>query len=840
MGINVTGNLITPNNNNLPEGEFHDLPDMFGAVSGLDTLSEGADTLFNTAMYRLKFTGRFHIIPGQRLIGAYPPTEGNFWIEIADGAEFLIDGRIVRGGDTIIKNWLAIHHTGFAQTNYNSGMMHGSGGLMSSYGGNIKSDSATIFIGSATSNTNAAKYILQDMDIEGSPNRQVRFASNAIVQDTNLSITGSPIIEYSNTVSIPTDFQPSSQGRIIQDIRSQGRNTSEWNDGAAFIYGSAPTPENVANEPFVVHRYPKFKAVEQGVFKYTVENKGKLKTFGIPPFVLASNSITRFPAGAKQGYAEAWGQIDITNEDQTGAAINKGAKYVFRTHNHAVSPRLDGSSTGFPNNTETSVFQGTIGDISTNRGVIDLLLAVNNKYTGTEAGGLSDFAPFTRDPQGHSYRGWMFIYGFKRFRLDPDFGSVFEEPQKMILAWETIAQIIERNELTVAARTAPLSNLNQIFEGVEAIIYGNPVPFVDDNDEAIIPIAVGDGGEFEIESGWTLRRNTEVSPSQLISIDTTTRIIDIVTTDEIQRGTFSSVGGLGTVHSSLESIIDAPLRRSDGTVRFSVDVELPATAREAVYGVFPASNADIDRTGIVAASSENAIFLQSETEYKLVVDAIGAMRSGIISVNTGINGNEVTVNLNAIVNPLDLPLIPTEIAPSWAFIPDMFILNEAHTEALIRLPEGFENDGDRYVAGTANTHPVWSFLPQDTPGLYYVVDVLQSSVASLSDPYTIQIREGELSWNQNATFRLKQHPDNNAGRNADNWIIINFSAISINRIGDSTNHQSMFNHSNGHIQAQGLNPISTTLQGGFTEENATKLTQTLTAARIAAQNTQTS
>ena len=838
MAILVNGDLITPNNQNLPDGQYHDPPDIFNAVAGLNTATEGADTLFNTGIYRIRFTGRFRILPQQRLIGAYAPTAETFWLEIAEGAEFLIDGRVHRGGDTIVKNWLALHHIGTAENRYNSGMMYGTGGLMASYGGNLKSDNATVFIGNSAPNDTAVRYVLEDMEIEGNPNFQVRFTSNSVVQDRNLTITGCPILDYSPTVAIPADFAPSSNNRVIRDIPSQGRDTTRFNDGVTLIYGTFPSNANVANEPFVVHEYPTFEAVDQSVFKYTIENGGKLKTFGIPPFVLASNAITEYTPRARRGYAQAWGRVEIINEDQTGAAINGRAKYVFRTHNHAVSPRLDGSAAGYPNDMDTTVFQGTIGDLSTNREVIDLLLATNNKFTGNEEGGLSDFAPFTRDPQGHSYRGWLFIYGFKPIRLDLDFGNTMRVPLQEVVEWETIAQIVERNEVTVAARTAPLSTLNEIYEGIEAIIYSNPVPFVDDNDEAIIPIAVGDGGEFEIASGWEIRRNEEANPASLVSINTSARIISVVTADEIERGTFSSVGGAGTVHSVLESIIDAPLRRSDGAVRFSTDIDLPETAQLPVYGVFPSTNEDTDRTGIVTSAGDGAIFLNANTDYKLIVDAVGATRSSIINVNTGVNGIETTVSLNPIVNPLGVPLVPTTVAPEWAFITSMFILNAEHTEALIRLPDDFENDGDRYTAATNGGHPVWSFLPQDTPGLYYVVDVLQSTVQSLSDPYTIQIRENELSWNQNATFRLRQHPDNNAGRNADDWVVINFAAISINRIGDANNNQTMFNHSNGHIQAQGLNPISTTLQGGFTEENATKLTQTLTAARIAAQNTQ--
>ena len=688
MAITIAGNLITTTNLNLPAGQYHDLIEMFNLIAGFNTSSEGEDTIFNVSTSRIRFAGRFRIIPGQRLVGAYQPTALNYWIQIDSEAEFLIDGRIHRGGDTIVKNWLAIHHIGNATFSHDRGAMHGIGGSMSSYGGNIKSDNSTVFFGDRVS-TNPVRYILQDMDIEVNPDYSIRFTQNAVVQDTNLTLTGAPVLEYSKTVTPPTNFQPSSQNRIIRDIPSRGRDSSTWNDGVVFLFGSAPSASDVANEPFTIHRYPKFQAIDQSVYRYTTENKGKAIVYGLPPAVFASNSITQYTAGARQGYLQYRGEVEIVNEDTTGAAINGRAKYVFRTHNHIVSPRLNGSSTGFPDDTATTFFQGTIGDLSTNEGIVDLILATCNKYTGNEPAGLADFAPFTVDPQGHTYIGWLFTYGYKPIRLDLDFGNVLEEPLRRELQWEPVAQIMERDETVVMARTEPPASLNEMYEVVEAHIYNSPAQYVSTTNEAIIPIAVGDAGEFEIASGWTLRRNTDINPPQIVTIEIASKTINMVTADSISRGTFSSVGGAGTVHSSLESIIDAPLRRADGTVRFSVDVDLPNTSQLPVYGVFPATNDDIDRTGIATSAGDGAIFLQAETDYKLIVDAVGATRSGIVNINTGVNGIETTVSLNPITNPLGVPLVPTTVATEWAFITSMFILNDSHTEALIRLPDDF-------------------------------------------------------------------------------------------------------------------------------------------------------
>ena len=208
---------------------------------------------------------------------------------------------------------------------------------------------------------------------------------------------------------------------------------------------------------------------------------------------------------------------------------------------------------------------------------------------------------------------------------------------------------------------------------------------------------------------------------------------------------------------------------------------LPAGA-DACVGAWPVSQGETDRTGIITATVADAaqtslsLPLTPGVEYYIVADARGYVRTRPARLPA--NQLSLGVALDQITDQSGAAIVPNTLDAGQQRIAEMIDFDTATGVVRHRLPDDYASDS-RWDASNG----IWTFTAEDFYALAHRIEQLQSSMAFLNMPSTITIRPGEFELTPSATFKLGQHPDNQARVNG---AILNFNAISVHRAGSVT------------------------------------------------------
>ncbi len=240
-----------------------------------------------------------------------------------------------------------------------------------------------------------------------------------------------------------------------------------------------------------------------------------------------------------------------------------------------------------------------------------------------------------------------------------------------------------------------------------------------------------------------------------------------------------AVSTTGTVALQNGASISGGIKDASG-VQKSI-IGLPAGA-DACVGAWPASQGEADRTGIVTATVTDAaqtslsLPLTPGVDYYIVADARGYVRTRPARLPA--NQLSLGVALDQITDQSGAAIVPNTLDAGQQRIAEMIDFDTATGVVRHRLPDDYASDS-RWDASNG----IWTFTAEDFYALAHRIEQLQSSMAFLSMPGTITIRPGEFELTPSATFKLGQHPDNQARVNG---AILNFNAISVHRAGSVT------------------------------------------------------